>query len=123
MTRPTPIELRVVRGNPGKRPIPKGTPKPGGKPRAPSTLTVEQRAVWLEFIKPAAWLSRADAAIAVVFCCLYAEFLADPATMQAAKISNMRAAASSLGFDPAARARLGNTALDGAIDEAERMFG
>ena len=45
--RPTPTALRVVRGNPGKRPLPKSEPHPAVRlPPAPSWLTPEAKAEW-----------------------------------------------------------------------------
>lgn len=105
-TKPKPLALRLVTGNAGKRPLPKPDVAPAGKPKCPAQLTKDQRAVWRQFIGPCHWLTPADAPLAAVFACLYAEFLADPAGMQAARISNLRAAMASLGLDASQRARM-----------------
>lgn len=47
MTRPTPTALRVLRGNPGKRPMNKREPKPlRGLPRTPAHLSPRAKAAW-----------------------------------------------------------------------------
>ncbi|SPO68124.1 protein of unknown function [Pseudomonas sp. JV241A] len=45
--RPTPTELKLVRGNPGKRPINKNEPKPAKRiPSAPGHLSSEGQVAW-----------------------------------------------------------------------------
>jgi len=45
--RPEPTALRIVKGNPGKRPLPKHEPRPAVRlPPAPSWLTTEAKAEW-----------------------------------------------------------------------------
>jgi len=48
----TPTALKVVRGNPGKRPLPKNEPKPArSTPKAPSYLSNEAKAHWGRVVK------------------------------------------------------------------------
>jgi P27 family predicted phage terminase small subunit len=45
--KPIPTTLRIVRGNPGKRPLPKDEPKPVvGLPNPPDHLTAEAKREW-----------------------------------------------------------------------------
>ena len=104
--RPTPTALRLIQGRPIKHAAAQAEPLPDGRPKCPARLTKEQRAVWRQFITPAAWLTSADVPLAVVFVCLYAEFMANPAGTQAARVSNLRGAMASLGFDASSRARM-----------------
>lgn len=58
---PQPPELKLLRGNPGKRPIPTGGPKASGKLRKPNHLSSYAKGVWdrcvasmpYDFYKPA----------------------------------------------------------------------
>lgn len=120
-TKPKPLALRLVTGNAGKRPLPKADVALAGKPKCPAQLTKDQRAIWRQFVTPCHWLTPADVPLAAVFCCLYAEFLADPAGMQAARISNLRAAMASLGLDASQRARM-DLAASAPADPAARFF-
>ena len=105
--RPTPTALRLVKGGKRSAKMPPPMLEPSGKPECPVQLTAEQQAAWRQFVTPAGWLTAADTPLCVVFVCLYAEFLADPAGTQAARIANLRAAMASLGFDASQRARMG----------------
>lgn len=52
--KPTPLNLRVVQGNPGKRKIPDDIPKPKATvkvPRAPKQLSVAARPYWRQFAR------------------------------------------------------------------------
>ena len=53
------------------------------------------------------WLHRLDRYCLAAWCCLQAEFEADPAAMQAARLSLLRLLAGDLGLTAAGRARLG----------------
>ena len=119
-TKPKSAALRLIQGNAGHRPLPAADIAPPGKLKCPAHLTKEQRAAWRQFIAPATWLTPADVPLAVVFACLYAEFTADPAGMQAARVSNLRGAMSSLGLDASTRARM--TAPAPARDAADSYF-
>ena len=111
--KPKPTALKVVTGNPGKRNLPESS---GVEPRTepikpPEELDLRQQLLWERYIDPAWWLTEHDAPIAYVWVCLQAEFQSCPAEMTAARISNLRSAASEIGLGPSARARL---ALEGA---------
>ena len=120
-TRPKPTALRLVQGNAGRRPIPQGEPQPGGRPKPLTKLTGRPLVHWRNLIVPAFWLTGSDGPLAFVLVHLLAEFEANPTGMQASKVSQIRAACSSLGFDPSSRARLGTTPP--VRDAADRYFG
>lgn len=71
----------------------------------PALLTEAERVLWTQFVDTAWWLTQHDAPKAYVWCVLQSQFQADP-QMIAAKIANLRAVGSELGFDPSARARM-----------------
>jgi len=61
--KPTPTALKLVTGNPGKRPLNKNEPKPRfGIGRAPEWLSETQREIWEEAVKnsPAGLLTGVD---------------------------------------------------------------
>jgi P27 family predicted phage terminase small subunit len=70
--RPKPPHLKLLQGNPGKRPIPKGGPKvPAGMPKPPTHLNAEARAVWARVaprLHEAGLLTPIDAEALGAFC-------------------------------------------------------
>lgn len=119
--KPTATVVKLVRGNPGRRPLPVGEPMPEGRPKPPTPLSGRPLALWRAYVSPAWWLTRADSVMCLVFVQLAAEFEAYPHTMLSARISNLRACASSLGFEgPGSRARFGSPPEGG--DPASRYF-
>ena len=119
--KPVPTEVKKAKGNPGKRPIDdKSPPKMRRGPLAPpNELTKEQKALWARFVDTAWWLTDSDSTAAYVWVCLQAEFQQAPGEMTAARIANLRSAASEIGLGPSARARLavGNPEDDDPADE------
>lgn len=77
--RPTPTHLRLVRGNPGKRPVNPAEPTPKkGVSAAPKHLTGAAKAAWLRFSEHLAAmgvLTDADSAALERVSALYAEIL------------------------------------------------
>lgn len=124
--KPKPPFLKLVTGNPGRRPIPQDPAASGGefKPiEPPVRLDGRESALWGEFIRTAGWLTAHDATTALVWVKLYAEFERNPEAMIAGKIAQLRAAASEIGLGgPGSRARFG---VDGTKkdDPAEAYFG
>lgn len=108
--KPKPAHLKVVTGNPGRRPIERGEPElfVREEPLAPvKKLTKAQRALWDRFINKAWWLADHDVPKAFMWTCLQAEFDRAPSKMAASKVAQLRLVGSELGMDPASRARLG----------------
>ncbi len=106
--RPKPTHLRLVGGNAGKRPLTKAEPTPEyGPPEKPPGIDGEAAALWDLRIARAHWLTWADTDKAAMWCLLQAEFYASEGQMVAARIGQLRALGSELGFDPSSRARIG----------------
>lgn len=78
--RPTPTELKLVRGNPGKRPINKNEPKPAKRiPSAPGHLSIEGQVAWgrlTVLLDRMGVLTEADGFALERLCDCYAEILA-----------------------------------------------
>ena len=104
----SPTVLKLVKGNPGKRPLNAAEPLPTGRPTPLKPLTGRPLALWRRFISRAYWLTEFDSAKAYLWCHMTAEIEVDPAAVLAARISTWRALGSELGMDPASRARLGS---------------
>jgi hypothetical protein len=127
--KPKPAALKLVTGNPGKREVeqpvdPAAAPAPRMRAQPlvpPRKLSKAQRSKWDAFIEPAWWLTEFDVSKAYAWICLQMEFEKSPVTMVAARIAQLRALGSELGFDPASRARM--PAADGASkDPADKYF-
>lgn len=68
--KPKPTALKVVAGNPGRRPLNQREPRPqGALGEAPLWLTAGQREVWLEAVAsaPKGLLTRLDASVLLVW--------------------------------------------------------
>ncbi|MBA3576200.1 MAG: hypothetical protein H0W39_01090 [Sphingomonas sp.] len=126
--KPKPPFLKLVTGNPGKRPI-KSDPAPGGNGNSgpidpPVRLSGRQLVLWNQFVRTASWLAPHDAPAALVWVSLYHEFEINPAGMVAGKIAQLRAAASEIGVGgPGSRARFGADGGNKEEDSAASYFG
>ena len=112
--KPTPVALKLITGNPGKRPLPTRRPEneqtaPGGPVEKPPKLKKAVGAVWDRFIARAHWLTWADSPKALMFCHMTVEYEKAPEAMIASRIAQLRALQSELGFDQATRDRMGIT--------------
>lgn len=108
--KPKPAALKLVTGNPGKRPIPEEAPEIDIReaPLKPHRkLTVAQKSLWDRFINTAWWLSDHDVPKAYMWVCLQSEFDKKPSDMNANRITQLRTLGSELGLDPSIRSRLG----------------
>jgi hypothetical protein len=105
--KPKPMHLRLIDGNRGKRALPPRDPLPSGSIERPAGLRGRAAKLWDEYIGRAWWLTWADGPPATVWVHLMVEYQRAPARMIASRIAQLRALASTLGFDPAARARMG----------------
>src|SRR5579859_6127075 len=103
--RPTPTILRLVTGNPGKRPLPVGEPMPEGKPVKPNWLKGRGSALWDEVMAFAFWLTLADSYKLAAWCDRQADFERERKrkTWKAADRREHRSAGSELGLDPSSR--------------------
>jgi hypothetical protein len=111
--KPTPTAVRILKGNPGRRPLPSNEPTPeAGRCTPPRPLKGRPLALWRRYIGRAWWLTEFDAPKAWLFVHLQAEAENDIALMTAARISQLRGLGSELGLDPASRARMGSPPVD-----------
>ena len=106
--KPKPPALKVVTGNPGKRPLPEGGEVKirEGELTPPRKLTKAQQSLWTRYINTAWWLTEHDAPKAYMWVALEAQFERAPTKMVAAMIGQLRSLGSELGLDPAARTRM-----------------
>jgi phage terminase small subunit len=104
--KPKPPHLKLVAGNPGRRPIPDAGPDPGGKPSMPAWLEGRGAELWREVFSFASWLTVADSYKLAAWCDRQAQFETDRATWSAADRREHRSAGSELGLDPSSRQRL-----------------
>lgn len=105
--KPTARILRLVQGNAGKRPLPAADPVPSGSVERPAKLRGAAAKLWDDYITRSWWLTWADSPKALMWVHLQAEFQRSPGKMIAARLAQLRALGSELGFDQAARTRLG----------------
>ena len=108
--KPTSRILRLVTGNPGKRPLPAADPLPAGSVERPVRLRGNAGKLWDRVVVRAWWLTWADSSKALMWCYLQAEFERAPGKMLSSRIAQLRALGSELGFDQAARTRMGISA-------------
>lgn len=107
--KPKPAHLKVVTGNPGKRPLPGAEEEVEVREEPlvpPRKLTKLQTALWERFIQSAWWLTDHDVPKAYMWVCLQAEHDKKPGDMIAARLGQLRVLGSELGLDPSARARM-----------------
>lgn len=147
---PKPTALKVLHGNPGKRKLPADEPKPPvvlDVPAAPEWMPEVAREKWRDI---AGWLvstrilTESDLHNLEAFCCAYARFreaeadiakngivLRDdeyaPAKNPAVTVVNealrqLQCHGSSLGLDPASRARMGAGKKDDDADDDESFM-
>jgi len=105
-----PTGLKIVTGNPGKRPLPENEPIPQGEVKKPAFVTGKATQLWKKRapeLERLGILTSIDVEMFGAWCCLMAEFQESPRSFNAARLSQMRALASSFGLDPSARARMG----------------
>jgi len=114
--------LRVIQGNPGKRPIPSAGPTVDGKLKRPKYLEGRAAAIWNEYARLATWLTAADSHLLAVWCQLAAEIETQGADMPTSRISVWRALSGDLGFTITSRLRLPATPAPDPDDPAARFF-
>ena len=66
--KPKPRVLKLLEGNPGKRPLPPPDPSDRLLGRAPRGLTEQERETWRQVARECPWLRRADRALVELFC-------------------------------------------------------
>jgi phage terminase small subunit len=124
--KPKPTHLKLVQGNPGKRPLNKSEPVPSCGCLKPKFLKGRAANIWDEYapeLERIGVLTAVDGHMFATWCLLAEEVERDAARMSASRISQMRALASSFGLDASSRSRL-SVRVDGKAkdDPAERYF-
>jgi len=119
--KPTPTVVKLVTGRRGRLGVNPAEPRPTGKPRPPVRLSGRPKVLWSRFIAKAWWLTEADSPKAWLWVHLQTEAEENLTEMNAARIAQLRALGSELGFDPASRARLA-VGSPPAADPVARKF-
>ncbi len=120
-----PTALKIVTGNPGKRPLPENEPDPQGEVKKPPFVKGKAVRLWklrAPELERLGVLRSVDVEMFGVWCCLMAEFAESPRSFNAARLTQMRALATSFGIDPSARARMGTVPMGKKKDGAEEFF-
>jgi len=142
--KPKSAKLKLLEGNPGKRPLEDTSPKPKPiLPKRSSHLKGEARRAWDFYNREAYWLTEADATILEVLCVeigiacearkiINREGILDESkpTVRphpACKVANdadkiIIRLSQELGFTPASRSRLNLPEPDNEDDELERLI-
>lgn len=145
--KPTPTALRLIQGNPGRRPLPSGEPRPKAKvPSRPKWLEPEARREWTRVCRELAALgilSILDRAMLALYCVAWGDYVElvalikkegwtvgtgeggvkrHPAASSLREAHDrVRSAASELGLTPAARVRLAYPKDHGFRDPLEDL--
>jgi phage terminase small subunit len=113
--KPIPTALKIVRGNPGKRPLNRNEPKVNlvqGKPLPPAWIKGSARSEWniqIGYLIKNKVLAENELSKLARYCYLHGEFVKDARVgrpMNAAMIARIEALASDLGIGPSARTRI-----------------
>lgn len=148
--KPTPTAIKELEGNPGKRPLNKGEPKPGKKaPPCPKWLEPEAKKEWRRLAKKMEQLSiltEVDMAAFAGYCQAYArwkeaeEFITQHGSIFRTKsgyvqpvpqvsiaqtyLKIMNRFAEQFGLTPSARSRIvAEDSTGGSVDEMEALLG
>ena len=121
-SKPAPTVLKLVRGNPGKRPLPQREVMAPGKPVKPPYLQGRSAELWKELIERSPWLASADSHKAAYWCVLQARLEELGAGALPGLITQWRILGSELGLDPTARVRMPPGDEPSADDPAARYF-
>jgi hypothetical protein len=105
--KPLPTVVKFAKGTLRKSRMSANEPEPFGKPVMPKSCSRRAKVIWSRLIPSAWWLSYFDTHKAFMLCELAAEFERDSTRMSAARIAQLRGVSADLGFDAAARRKLG----------------
>lgn len=111
--KPKPTKLKILNGNPGKRPLPENEPEPTGEVVMPLWLSGGAVELWNHYapeLVELGLLTSLDCEKFAQWCKLASLFReVGPVGMAANLIARMDAISSAFGMDPGSRARLGST--------------
>ena len=122
-TRPEPTALKLLKGNPGKRPLNQREPKPKeGFPSPPRWLNGAARTEWFrvkDAMEETGAITKADRAMLLAYCLYYAKFeerakLGE--TLSPPDMLRMQSLAAEFGLTPSGRSRI----VVGKKDDANR---
>jgi phage terminase small subunit len=120
---PKPAILKLLKGNPGHRPIPV-EPVATGKPIKPEWLSERAAAIWDTQVRRAPWLTEVDSCKLALWCDREADVGVCHREWPEYVRKEHRMAGSEFGFDPIARARLGTKPDAGKAESpAAKYFG
>lgn len=126
--KPTPVQLKILAGNPGKRPLNTDVPQPTpGIGACPDWFPAEAMEEWQRVVPELAALgvlTRVDRAVLEAHCLAYAEMIITAKTggmIKASLLGQLRILAAELGLTPSARARM-TTPKGESDDPAEAFF-
>ncbi len=135
--RPKPTKLKILEGNPGKRPLPTDEPQPQGVPECPASLDAVARAEWHRIAPELIRLGLLTAVDQETFAC-YCEAVSmlkaarremkrrgvlSPARLVAdAMLRQVRALGTEFGLTPSARSRMHVPGAQAEVDEFERFL-
>jgi hypothetical protein len=105
--RPKPARLRVVQGNPGKRPINANEPQSAPLTGPPKRMSVRQKALWRELVRaaPPHVLRQADRYLVEMTVRLLEQTISQP-EVSASIMTQLRQCLAEMGMSPSARSRL-----------------
>lgn len=106
--KPTPVHLKVLQGNPGKRRLPQAVPGVGELGGPPSEWKPLAKALWHELAEelPHGVAARADRLAFEMVVRLVSIVRQDPTALTPAMAAQIRVACSEFGMTPSARVRL-----------------
>ncbi len=144
--RPQPVKLRLLRGNPGKRPLPKQDVKPTPGATCPKELSAAARAEWKRVqpeLERLGLLMQIDRAALAAYCEAWSDFLWATGQTRKKRITyagngtviphpavqikrqamqKIREFAAEFGFSPASRTKIDMVAPEGTPDDDKRFF-
>jgi P27 family predicted phage terminase small subunit len=144
---PKPTALKILQGNPGKRPLNAREPLPQrGRPRCPTWLDREAKAKWKALVPELdrlGLLTVVDGDVLAAYCQAYAEFRQATETLrgegryisvgtqmqshpavaqQRSAWQHIKAFSALLGLDPSSRSKLAVPGEGGEVDEFESFL-
>lgn len=125
--RPKPTLLKLVTGNPGKRPLPESEPTPpDGEIVRPRFLKYRAKELWEDrapIYIAMGTLTLADVDHFAAWCVLMAKFENLKGEMLSSQVAQMRMLGADFGMGASARAKLGTTGKGKPKDPADEFFG
>ena len=102
--KPKPTALKLLTGNPGKRPLPENEPQPKGEVVCQDFVSQDpaSKRIWDQHaptLEAQGVLTSWDVDMFGAYCRLMAEFQMEPRIFNSAKLAQMRAMASAFGLD------------------------